>query len=246
MDITEFAFRIIILFFPGLIAAYIINCLTVHKPREPFFFVAQSLALGAASYCLLGVFLKYISPLLNAKCEWSLPANLEFFNALTNAKTTPSFEEIGCACICAVFISIVATVFSTYKIFYLLCNFLRISSKSGELDVWGMTFSNRKIQFVTIRDQAKDLVYDGWIEGFSNDGKKAELLLRDVAVYRNSKTELLYQIGAMYFELKRGEIVLEFRDVPLLPEFKAGEILPVETADASSTPAEVDKSQNST
>ena len=239
MDITEFAFRLIILFFPGLIAAYIINCLTVHKPRKPFFFVAQSLALGAASYCLLEIVCKKFSPLLNAKYGWSWPVNMEFFNALSDSNATPSFGEIGYACICAVLIGLIVTIFSTYKIIYLLCKTLGISSKSGELDVWGMTFSNRKIQFVTIRDHAKDLVYDGWIEGFSNDGKKAELLLRDVAVYRNSNTELLYQIGAMYFELNRGEIVLEFRDVPLLPQFKA-----VETGSVSSAPTGVDESKN--
>ena len=244
MEISEFAFRLIILFFPGLIAAYIINCLTVHKPREPFFFVAQSLALGAASYCFLEIVCKKVSPFLNAKYGWSWPTNMEFFNALSNSKVIPSFGEIGYACICAVIIGLVVTIFSTYKIFYLLCKNLWITSKSGELDVWGMTFSNRKIQFVTIRDHAKDLVYDGWIEGFSNDGKKAELLLRDVAVYRNSNTELLYQIGAMYFELKRGEIVLEFRDVPLLPQFKAVESAPAEKVDAPSAPVAVDESQN--
>src|ERR1017187_4910042 len=178
MEISEFAFRLIILFFPGLIAAYIINCLTVHKPREPFFFVAQSLALGAASYCFLEIVCKKVSPFLNAKYGWSWPTNMEFFNALSNSKVIPSFGEIGYACICAVIIGLVVTIFSTYKIFYLLCKNLWITSKSGELDVWGMTFSNRKIQFVTIRDHAKDLVYDGWIEGFSNDGKQAELLDR--------------------------------------------------------------------
>ena len=234
MDISVFAFRLIILFFPGVIAAYIVNSLTVHKSLKPFFFVFQSLTLGMASYCLLAFIYKEVSPSLNARFGWSWPTKLEFFNALVDSNTRPSVSEIGYTCICAVAIGICASISSTYKIFYRLCQKLGITKKSGEMDVWGSTFSMRKIQYVTLRDQAKDLMYDGWIEGFSNDGKKAELLLRDVAIYRNSSAEFQYQIGAMYFELTRGEIVLEFRDVPLTDKFAAAEnVTPQEVASVS-------------
>jgi hypothetical protein len=59
------------------------------------------------------------------------------------------------------------------------------------------------------------LVYDGWVEGFSDDCQNVELFLRDVDIYRNSTNEALYQVGALYITLPRDQIFIEFRGVPI-------------------------------
>ena len=50
MEATEFAVRLLLLFFPGVICAYIVDTLTIHKPRTQFLFVLNSLILGLTSY----------------------------------------------------------------------------------------------------------------------------------------------------------------------------------------------------
>ncbi len=66
-----------------------------------------------------------------------------------------------------------------------------------------------------MRDKEKDLIYDGWVQAFSDDSKDAELLLRDVSVYKNSTGEGLYQIGMMYISRNRDDIAIEIRTIPL-------------------------------
>src|ERR1051325_6315457 len=50
MDLREFTFRLVILFFPGLLAFMIFERLTVHKKTEPFFFVINSFVFGIVAY----------------------------------------------------------------------------------------------------------------------------------------------------------------------------------------------------
>ena len=65
------------------------------------------------------------------------------------------------------------------------------------------------------RDHSNDLILDGWVQAFSDDSKDAEILIRDVSVYKNSTGERLYQIGAMYLSRNRQDISIECRTIPV-------------------------------
>jgi len=78
----------------------------------------------------------------------------------------------------------------------------------------------KDVEWVTVRDHENDLIYDGWVQAFSDDSVDAELLLRDVSVYRNSTAEPLYQVGMMYVSRKRDDISLEFRTINLSKEIE--------------------------
>jgi hypothetical protein len=73
----------------------------------------------------------------------------------------------------------------------------------------------KEIEWVTVRDHSNDLILDGWVQAFSDDSKDAEILLRDVSVYKNSTGERLYQIGAMYLSRNRQDISIECRTIPV-------------------------------
>lgn len=68
---------------------------------------------------------------------------------------------------------------------------------------------------MTVRDHSNDLILDGWVQAFSDDSKDAEILLRDVSVYKNSTGERLYQVGAMYVSRNRQDISIECRTIPV-------------------------------
>tara|TARA_B100001245_G_scaffold173899_2_gene132317 strand:+ start:34374 stop:34610 length:237 start_codon:yes stop_codon:yes gene_type:complete len=67
------------------------------------------------------------------------------------------------------------------------------------------------VNWITVRDLENDLMYDGWIQAFSDNSKEAEVLLGDVRVYRNSSGELLYEVGSQYLSMDRSNIVIEVR-----------------------------------
>ncbi len=66
-------------------------------------------------------------------------------------------------------------------------------------------------EWVTIRDISNNLMYDGWVQAFSDNSKEAELLLGDVAVYKNDTGEHLYDIDSQYLSLDRNNISIEIR-----------------------------------
>jgi hypothetical protein len=106
------------------------------------------------------------------------------------------------------------------------------------VDVWAYVLNSRDqdTTFVTLRDIEQDLAYDGWIHLFSEDCSTTELLLRDVVVYRNSTSEALYQVGAMYFKLDPKRIILEFRGVKITPQYDIYAKSKSATTESTTTP----------
>jgi hypothetical protein len=143
-----------------------------------------------------------------------------FLRALVDDKVKVSYPEIVCVCVVAAALGVLLTLDSTYKIHSRLARRLRITKKFGELDVWGYVFNSRDVQWATVRDHKNDVVYEGWVSAFSDDSKSAELLLRDVSVYKNSTSENLYQVGAAYISRHANEMTIEFRDIEVGEKFK--------------------------
>jgi hypothetical protein len=233
MDLKEFTFRLVVLFFPGLLAFMVFDRFTVHRKSEPFFFVTNSFVFGILAYCLTWVLSLGASPLLNAQTQriharWSLipalslPTKVMFWEELKDSSKSVELGEMGWTCGVGVCLALGASWISNRKIHYRIARRLGISKKSGELDVWAFVMNSREPEtsFVTLRDTEADLIYDGWVHHFSEDHTTTELLLRDVVVYRNSTGEFLYQIGAMYFKIDPKKVVLEFRAVPVTERHK--------------------------
>jgi hypothetical protein len=211
MEVSDLTIRLLLLFFPGLICSYIVDAFTEHPPRTPFVVLLQSLVFGIASYFIYWAILN-LAGIFSTK---SSPVSVVFLSALLHPEVTLDFKEIVYASGVSVLLGLVLTIASKYKIHYKLVHALKISSKFGELDVWGYTFNINRIEWATVRDHQHDLIYDGWVQAFSDDSKNAELLLRDVSVYRNLAGAYLYQVGAMYLSLRKDAIRIEFRSVPV-------------------------------
>jgi hypothetical protein len=211
MEITEFAFKLLILFFPGLICAHLIDQLTSHKPREAFFFLLQSFTLGLISYFAYWFIIKGLALLWPT----SINSDVTFLKALVNPNLSFSFKEIVIVSFIAVILASIVSVSSRYKFFNRTARSIGITKKFGELDVWGYMLNMEEVVWVTVRDHKNDLIYDGWVQAFSDDSKDAELLLRDVSIYKNSSGEKLYQVGAVYLSRQRDNISIECRTLPL-------------------------------
>lgn len=211
MEISEFAFKLLLLFFPGILCAYLIDQLTVHRPREAFFFLLQSFVCGMACYFTYWTGIKWV--------KWVFPTatcpDVSFLRTLTDGQLPFSFKEIALVSILAIVMACVASVAARFKVLNRCARKMGLTKKSGELDVWGYLLNKPEVVWVTVRDHKNNLIYDGWVQSFSDDSQDAELLLRDVSVYKNGSGECLYQVGAVYLSRDREDISIECRTLPI-------------------------------
>jgi putative flippase GtrA len=204
VDVTEFGLRLILLFLPGIICASLVDALTTHPQRTQFQFTLRALILGVASYGVLALFRPSIS----------------FFAALSDLEVVPSLVEAGCASAIALGMAVVLTYIANYKIHFRVAHLVRLTRRFGDQDVWSYLFNSLDVEWVTIRDHKRNLVYDGRVRFFSEADKPAELYLQDVKVYDNATGEYLYDVAGMYVSLERTDLTIEFHDATLKPKTK--------------------------
>lgn len=206
MDISVFAFRLLLLFFPGIICCYIIDTFTVHQERTQFEFIINSFLFGLISYILYWVLI-----ILCHKLNWIVNSDFVFLKALNDTNHNISYREILYVSFLSAVVGIFITAIHTYKLHFRLIQKLKITRKFGELDVWGYLMNSSDTEWVTVRDIANNLMYDGWVQAFSDNSKEAELLLGDVVVYKNDTGEKLYDVDSQYLSLDRNNISIEIR-----------------------------------
>jgi hypothetical protein len=205
METSEFTLRLLLLFFPGVVCAYLIDTLTIHRSRSQFEFILNSLVLGIASY-----FLYWAAVTVIRFFGYSVGPVL-FWHTLTDTKSLVSFREVSAVTAISIFLGLGITGISTYKLHFRIAHALRLTKKFGDLDVWGFVFNSPQVEWATVRDSKRNLAYDGWVQLFSDDSQSAELLLRDVKVYTNDTGEHLYDVESMYLSFEPGNIMIEFR-----------------------------------
>lgn len=75
--------------------------------------------------------------------------------------------------------------------------------------MWGLLFNSPDLGWVTVRDLGHDLTYEGWVDAFSDTSASAELLLRDVRVFRSSSGAQLYETSRVYLARPSDTLVIE-------------------------------------
>ena len=207
MEISEFTIRVILLFLPGIISFLIIEKLTVMKERGPFYFVIYTFILGFFSYFTFAIVLWLINTLPSVSRDTSV----KFLKALLNSKEEIEITEVVWVSVLSIMNGFILSFIINRKYFHRLAQKMNITSKFGELDVWAYIFNSPDdTEWVTVRDIKNNLVYEGWVEAFSDSVKENELFIRDVIVFRNSTGERLYEIPGLYICRNRDEVTIEF------------------------------------
>lgn len=212
MELTEFSFRLLIFFLPGLIAYRIILELTLHKKPELSSEIINSLLLGFLCYTcyffVLGL-LKFVPCLPQPQNDFV------FLHLLSDGKTAPDFKEVFGASFLAVPIGLISAKLINYYALNKLARALNITNKFGEKTVWGYLLnSSEPTEWVLVRDFENDLMYEGWIQAFSDDAEDNEIFLREAKVFRNSTGEELYETPGLYIAKSRDKLAMEFRNLP--------------------------------
>ncbi|MGN7298270.1 DUF6338 family protein [Ferdinandcohnia sp. SAFN-114] len=209
MQFSELTIRLLLIFFPGILAALIIDSLTVHRGREFKVFILNSFIVGLASYFVLYILIG-INNLIVKLNGYEPTWKVSFFNSLIDKTSTINIKEVIVAIFIAIVLAFIISTAINYKILHRLAKKLKITKKFGQLDVWSYVFDSPDIEWIIVRDIDNDLLYQGWVEAFSDTYDKNELFLREVFVYRNSTSEELYFMEGVYITKDSNNLILEF------------------------------------
>ncbi len=157
MEITEFTFQIILIFIPGLLAFVIIDNLTVHREYKVHKTILYSFLLGFCGYLLYYMFT--FIPRVN------ITFSFEHFSKATN---NIDYIAILITTGFSIIIGFLFSYFIDYKYLFRLAHRLRISKKFGDIDVWSYIMNSDIPEWGVVRDIQQDLMYEGWIQAFSD------------------------------------------------------------------------------
>jgi hypothetical protein len=204
--LTEFALRIVLLFFPGILCALLVENLVPTRGWTDTRFALYSLVLGLGSYLAFAVCI--------AAIDRTWPPKIWFFRALTSTGPLDlDYVEILSVSGVALMIGLVVCVVLNEHWIHKLAQHAHITRRVGDLDIWSHTFNSPDLtdRWVVVRDFTHDLAYEGWVVAFSETASDNELLLREVVVYQSSTSMKLYDVDSLYLARKKDELTIEFR-----------------------------------
>ncbi len=210
MDISELTVRLIVLLIPGALATLVVDKLTEHRPWSAFTFSVHSVLLGSLSYFAyqgLAVLWGFVRSWLPSY-EYQY-TKLSFWSSLFDTSIPVSLKEVALTCVVAVLVAYLVSAVVYHNLPFKVARKLGVSSKFGDEDLWAHFLNSKDVDWVWVRDHARNLVYEGWVQAFSVTTPVREIMLRQVKVYSNEDGEHLYDVPAMYVAGSPDEISLE-------------------------------------
>lgn len=211
MALTELFIRLLFIFFPGIIGIFIISNLTTHHKWDFKFFLLYSYLLGMLSYFFLYIIV-FISSKIALFFNSEYIPEVKFFNILNDTSNTlkTDFSEVFFSTIISLLLGFILSAIINHKIIHKFARKTHISKKSGARDVWDYVFSSTDILWINIRDIKNDIMYQGWVEAYSDTHSYNELFLKDVKVYKSTTSEYMYELPGLYITGKNNSLLIEF------------------------------------
>jgi hypothetical protein len=208
MELSVLTLRVVLLFFPGVLCALIVHALTSQRERTTPQFLTNAFVYGVSTYLLLAG--------LRAACAgiatlfgWGTPPRVTFFNVLTNEKARIAWGEIGLSAIVALLLALAVSAVANHNVLYRVAERMGISRRFGEPDVWCHFLDAPGTNWVIVRDVHGDLLYEGWVDAFSDTGTDPQLLLSEVSVYRASTGTKLHSRKRVYLTPRKEGVIIE-------------------------------------
>ncbi|PIE91802.1 hypothetical protein CO726_30110 [Bacillus fungorum] len=172
-------------------------------------FLLYSFILGLASYFLLYLIIAFNNFIVTIK--GLIPTwKVSFLNSLINKQSSIDIKEVVIATGLSIILAFLISAALNHKLLHKFAKKTGISKKFGQLDVWSYVFDSPDIGWIIIRDLENDLMYQGWVEAFSDTYDNNELFIRDVDVYRNSTAQKLYSMQGIYITKDKADLMIEF------------------------------------
>ena len=205
MEFTQATFKLLFLFLPGMVVAIIVDKLTKNRREYGVEFLLFSSLYGLISYLTAHVLCVVINWL---SCN-KLNLGLTFFDSIFQDNLTPNLTEVFFTSIIAVALGLILSKIIQKGTLYKIAKKWGMTVQSGTDSVWESVLKSDEITWITIRDKEKDLLYQGYLEQYSDSFEKAEVFLREVKVYEDSTGAFFYDVDAVYLTLDPDHIIIE-------------------------------------
>lgn len=182
MDISNVAFRLIIILLPGIISTLLFKNLTLTTKWDSFKFSTYTLLLSGITYIILQI-LKLPISLFNS--EYS--TQLKVWGSLT--EDILPLGEVLIACIISIFIGLIAAYIGNKKLIFKWAERLKISNKYGNESLFFKFMEGDDVYEVYLKDIKNSLVYHGYIEYFAESDTIREIVLTNVDIYNIDKLD---------------------------------------------------------
>lgn len=208
MELSVLTLRVILLFFPGVLCALIVHALTIQRERTTPEFLTSAFVYGVSTYLLLAGLRAALAGIASL-FGWGAPPRVTFFNVLTNEKARIAWGEIGLSAVVALLLALAVSAVANHNVLYRVAERMGISRRFGEPDVWCHFLDAPGTKWIIVRDVQGDLLYEGWVDAFSDTGADPQLLLSEVSVYRASTGTKLHDRKRVYLTPRKDSVIIE-------------------------------------
>lgn len=214
MALSALTFKILFLFFPGILCTKILDLFVKDKVKHTKLeWIINSFLLGVISHLIAlfscFIFSKFKSGYL------SISYDLKIFNDVNNFNMSISYLIITTiiAIMLACLISRIMSNDSLYK--WAITHKLTINSGRDSVlkDIYSFIdpeMTELQNSWVRIRRYADDISYIGYITYFNLNNNKLEVLLHDVDFYYNNNEIPSYSEKAVYLNVSIEDIYIEY------------------------------------
>lgn len=195
MDISVFAFKLLILTIPGIIAYFTYRYLVTINDEEFSILLLKSLIYAMISYMIYWIGLNGYNKIFSKQIELSLTKAI-----IDDKSNIIKFREIIIVSIIGAFVGIIFSLNTNKKLLNKLARLCRITNKFGDSDVWSYCMNSDDVEWVTIRDTNANIGYMGYVHLYSEASNDLEILLKNVIVFDNKTGERLYKVDSVYLK----------------------------------------------
>ena len=204
--------QLALIFMPGLIWANIDEKYGAGKPPDHVKFFVRVFLFGMSTYVAL-----YGLYSLAALCLEDLEfGHYGWAKDITNPDLSAFIDEIFWSVPLSLFLSVLWLYAVRYKVLRKLLHYLNATERLGDEDLWSTILNEYQLSDpIYFRDCAKDLIYLGWVDSFSQNEDNREMVLRDVRVYKDVRLEdgsaqHLFDTPRLYVSCDKNSILINF------------------------------------
>lgn len=207
MELTSLTMKVLFLFLPGIISCILIASLTETTYSSSFQFIVRAFVLGCLSYLMLIIIYTLLNWFLNP-----IPIyEVHFLTSILKDSSEIDFYEILYVSLCSILLSLIISKSINKAYLHKIARKLKIGNISGHRDVWNKLLSHDEVEWLLVKDRAKKLMYEGWLEQYYATHNEGELFLKDVFVYDDVTGEKYYELEGLYIVFNKDTMTIEFR-----------------------------------
>ena len=170
--------------------------LIIKKKWESIDIGLNTLLFGVLSYLLLQLIYSSFNK-----------GELIIWQRLQDNQSVPYFE-IFQACMVSIFATGVVVAIVNKQLVNKVANWLRITTKYGEYNLFYTFLSSNDVSEVHVKDPENNLIYTGYVRYYSEDDDVREIVLEDVDLFEYDTAVHMNSLSYVYLNRAKSDILI--------------------------------------